>query len=231
MTAVLLVAAAMVMGARHVLATPAIVIFPLVLLGMIALTGSAVGRSSIHYRGAAVVDELTGMLNRAALMGRAAEVAHHTRLTGESVALILIDLDHFKLINDRHGHVRGDAVLQEVAKRIREHLRAFESVYRLGGEEFAVLLAGCSETEAAAAAERILEAVRSEAVHGLSVTMSCGVAASAPGESFDLQAMLARARLSALRRQAERTELHPSERGAEATCCSRLTSSCFGDGT
>jgi diguanylate cyclase (GGDEF)-like protein len=192
-TAVLLVAAAYVIGARQVRSTPAIVIFPLVLLGTIALTGSAVGRSAIHYRGAAVVDELTGMLNRAALTARAAELAHQTTVTGEPVAVILADLDHFKSINDRYGHARGDAVLREVAYRIRKHLRAFESVYRLGGEEFAVLLAGCDGEYATRVAERIWDAVRAEAFDGLPVTMSCGVAATHPGETFDYQTVFARA--------------------------------------
>jgi diguanylate cyclase (GGDEF)-like protein len=192
-TAFLIVAAALVLGADQVRTTPAIVILPLVLLGSIGLTGSAVGRSSLHYREAAVVDELTGMLNRTALSARAAELMHQSRLTGESVAVILTDLDHFKSVNDHHGHARGDAVLQEVAYRIRKHLRAFESVYRLGGEEFAVLLAGCGEADAAHAAERICTAIHSEPVGELSVTTSCGVATTAPGEPFDFDALFARA--------------------------------------
>jgi diguanylate cyclase (GGDEF)-like protein len=192
-TAVLLVVAAYAMGAHELRSTPAVVIFPLVLLGIIGLTGSAVGRSAIHYRGAAVVDDLTGVLNRSALTVRAAELAHQTAVTGERVALVLADLDHFKAINDHHGHPRGDAVLQEVAYRIRKHLRDFDSVYRVGGEEFAVLLAGCGSVNAIRVAERIWEAVHAEPVDGLPVTMSCGVAATAPGEAFDYQTVFARA--------------------------------------
>jgi diguanylate cyclase (GGDEF)-like protein len=192
-TALLLVGAAMTMSAADVRSTPAVVIFPLVLLGIVGLTGSAVGRSSIHYRGAAVVDELTGMLNRAAMVAKVAEIGHQTRVTGEPVAVIIADLDRFKGINDRYGHGRGDAVLQEVAYRIRKHLRAFDSVYRLGGEEFAVLLAGSDMAEAASVAERISGAVRSAPVDGLPVTMSCGVAVTAPGDPFEFELVLARA--------------------------------------
>jgi diguanylate cyclase (GGDEF)-like protein len=192
-TALLLVGSAYAMGAHQVPSTPAIVIFPLVMLGIIGLTGSAIGRSAIHYRGAAVVDELTGMLNRAALSAKAAELAHQTALTGERVSVILADLDHFKAINDRHGHSRGDAVLQEVAYRIRKHLRAFEAVYRLGGEEFAVLLTSCDSVDATHVAERIWKAVHAEPVDGLEMTMSCGVATTAPGETFDYQSLFARA--------------------------------------
>ncbi len=192
-TALLLVSAGMVLGAGQVRSVPATVIFPLVLLGIIGLAGSAVGRSSIHYRGAAVVDELTGMLNRSAMVARVAEITHQTRLTGEPVAVIIADLDHFKEVNDRHGHARGDVVLQEVAYRIRKHLRAFDSVYRLGGEEFAVLLAGSATDEAAHVAERIWDAVQASPIDGLSVTMSCGIAVTEPGDPFEFDALLARA--------------------------------------
>jgi diguanylate cyclase (GGDEF)-like protein len=192
-TALLIVATALVLGAHQVRGTPGIVIFPLVMVGIVGLTGSAVGRSSIHYRGAAVVDELTGMLNRGALAARAAELAHQSLLTREPVALILADLDRFKSVNDGHGHSRGDAVLQEVAYRIRKHMRAFDSVYRIGGEEFAVLLAGADAGEATSAAERIWDAVRSAPVDGLPVTISCGVCATTPGEAFDFDAAFARA--------------------------------------
>lgn len=192
-TGVLLLGAAYEMGGHRLLSTPAIVIFPLVLLGIIGLTGSALGRSAIHYRGAAVVDGLTGMLNRAALSVRAAELAHQTMQTGERVSVILADLDRFQAINDRHGHQRGDAVLCEVAYRIRKHLRAFESMYRFGGEEFAILLTGCDSVDATRVAERLWNAVHSEPVDGLTVTMSCGVATTLPGEAFDYQALFARA--------------------------------------
>jgi diguanylate cyclase (GGDEF)-like protein len=84
-------------------------------------------------------------------------------------------------------------VLQEVAYRIRKHLRAFDSVYRLGGEEFAVLLAGGGIGEAARVAERIWDAVQSAPIDGLPVTVSCGIAVSAPNEAFDFEAVLARA--------------------------------------
>jgi diguanylate cyclase (GGDEF)-like protein len=102
-------------------------------------------RAEAEHRGAAVVDELTGTLNRKALAARTIELEHQSRLIGEPVGLILGDLDHFKTINDVHGHAAGDAVLREVATRLRAELRGFDSLYRIGGEEFVILVPGAAE--------------------------------------------------------------------------------------
>ncbi len=98
--------------------------------------------SDVEHRGAAILDPLTGMLNRAALMNRTGEIEGQSVLTGEPVAVILLDLDRFKLVNDSRGHATGDTVLREVAYRLRKQLRAYDLLYRLGGEEFVVLLLG-----------------------------------------------------------------------------------------
>jgi diguanylate cyclase (GGDEF)-like protein len=172
---------------------PAILLLPLAALVAIACTGWAVGQSAIDHRSASVVDHLTGLLNRTALEARSAELAVQTAQTGEPVAVIVTDLDRFKAVNDNHGHTVGDIVLREAAYRIRKCLRAFESAYRFGGEEFVVLLAGVDDREAAAVAERLWDAVRTEPMNGLPVTMSVGVAASAAGERFDWAAVFARA--------------------------------------
>ena len=76
--------------------------------------------SDVEHRGAAILDPLTGMLNRTALINRTVEIEHQSRLTGEPVAVIVADLDRFKLVNDNHGHATGDTVLQEVAYRLRK---------------------------------------------------------------------------------------------------------------
>lgn len=172
---------------------PAILLLPLASLVAIACIGWAVGQSAIDHRSASVVDHLTGLLNRTALEARSAELAAQTAQTGEPVAVIVTDLDRFKAVNDGHGHTVGDIVLREAAYRIRKCLRAFESAYRFGGEEFVVLLAGVDEHEAAMVAERLWDAVRCEPMNGLPVTMSVGVAASAAGERFDWAAVFARA--------------------------------------
>ena len=135
---------------------------PLTLLFSIALLGTTVGQSALEHRGAAVVDKLTGLLNRTALDSRAAELEHQVTLSGEPLALILGDLDGFKAVNDLHGHAIGDVVLCEAAVRMRAQVRAFDSIYRLGGDEFVILLPGVEADGALELGERLRHAVRDE---------------------------------------------------------------------
>ena len=202
-TAVLMIATALYLDSGAVLANPAVVAFPLALLGSSAFIGSAVGRSAVSHRNASVVDELTGLLNRTALHTRVAELGARAELTGQEVAVVIGDVDHFKAINDTHGHAIGDEVLQAVAARIRNCLRTFESAYRIGGEEFAILLSGVEAAEAADVAERLRQALRGEPVKGLTVTMSFGVATLRPDERFDDDAMFARADAALYRAKSE----------------------------
>jgi diguanylate cyclase (GGDEF)-like protein len=174
-------------------ADPGLLALPAALVLAAGLIGAAAGRSAVDHRGAAVVDQLTGMLNRGALDARVAELTHHATVVGQQVAVIVADLDHFKNINDSYGHSTGDEVLQEVAYRIRKHLRAFESAYRIGGEEFVVLLPGVSTDDAESIAQRIWKAVRNEPVGTLRVTISLGVAASDPAAAFDYSAVFSEA--------------------------------------
>ncbi len=141
------------------------------LLGLITLviafaaihTASTVLRDSdVEHRGAAILDPLTGMLNRSALDNRTAEIEHQSQLTGAPVAVIVADLDHFKAVNDTHGHATGDAVLHEVAYRLRKELRAYDTAYRLGGEEFVVLLLGGSDADVFARADAALYRAKAE---------------------------------------------------------------------
>jgi diguanylate cyclase (GGDEF)-like protein len=135
-------------------------------------------RSDVDHRTEAVIDGLTGMLNRRALDQRLTELRAQAEITGEPVALIAADIDHFKRVNDDHGHATGDAVLVEVAYRLRKALRAFDLAYRVGGEEFLVVLPGADLHAAAALAEELREAVAAEPAAGVHVTMSFGVAGS-----------------------------------------------------
>ncbi len=117
------------------------------LIGLAAIPGLAafaytLMRAEIEQRAHATLDPLTGLLNRKALAGRFAEIAEQAALTGAWVSVIECDLDHFKRINDTHGHDRGDKVLKDAAYVMRKNLRSFELVYRLGGEEFLVVLPG-----------------------------------------------------------------------------------------
>ncbi|HEU4702046.1 MAG TPA: diguanylate cyclase [Conexibacter sp.] len=141
--------------------------------------------SDVRQRAEAVLDPLTGLLNRKALAGRFAELAEQAVLTGEPVALVLVDVDRFKHVNDEHGHERGDAVLKEVAYAMRRSLRSFELVYRLGGDEFLIVLPGADLGVARELAERVREALERARPGGLAITVSVGVATVRGGASFE----------------------------------------------
>jgi len=132
-------------------------------------------------RRSAVLDVLTGCLNRRSFEERSAELDAQARRTGAAVAVILLDIDHFKSVNDEFGHAAGDQVLENVAYVARKQLRRFELMFRLGGEEFVVVL---PDTEAAAAmeiAERLRRSIESTTADGISVTSSFGVAVGSDG--------------------------------------------------
>lgn len=124
-------------------------------------------------------DFLTKLLNRAeTLAGLNRELARSER-NGQSVAVILADIDHFKQINDTHGHAAGDEALKEVARRLKGELRPYDLAGRYGGEEFLLILPGCSLKAAMNRAEQLRSAV-SRNFHTsfgtLPVTLSMGVA-------------------------------------------------------
>jgi diguanylate cyclase (GGDEF)-like protein len=180
---------------HHATEGPQYFLFPLAAIAAVALMSTALLSSDLEHRSEAVVDPLTGMLNRNALATRAAELAQQSAVTKDPVALIVGDLDRFKSINDGHGHAAGDAALRDVAYRIRKRLRAYDLAYRLGGEEFLVVLPGATPEHAAEVAEDLRAAIADMPVAGLHVTMSFGVAASAPGE-FDYESVFYEADLA-----------------------------------
>ena len=192
-----LIAVALLLGVAFgvdsgaVTSNPTLVIAPLALVLVVAIFSLALMRSDAEHRSRAVLDPLTSMLNRTALEGRARELAEQSAITGEPVGMLVADLDDFKAINDTHGHGMGDAVLRNVAYVVRKQLRAFDLAYRIGGEEFLVLLPGAREAECLTVAEQIRSAVEAESTEGVRVTLSCGVNASRAGEAFDFAAVFA----------------------------------------
>jgi diguanylate cyclase (GGDEF)-like protein len=183
---VILLAVAFGVDAHQAIQDPVYVIAPIALLLCVAVLSTPLMRSDIQHRSDAVVDQLTGMLNRNALDNRLAELAQQSALTGESIGIIVGDLDHFKRVNDTLGHSTGDVVLREVAYQLRKQLRAFDLAYRLGGEEFLILLPGSDLAQSAELAEQLRAGIAGGTVAGgLNVTMSFGVGASRRGEDFD----------------------------------------------
>jgi diguanylate cyclase (GGDEF)-like protein len=185
----LLLGVAFGVDARAVIADPPLVIAPLALIVVVTMFAVALMRSDAEHRSRALLDPLTAMLNRTALEGRVEELAQQSAITGEPIGMILADIDHFKAVNDRHGHATGDAVLRHVAYTIRKQLRAFDLAYRIGGEEFLVLLPGALPRESAEMAEQIRVAIEGESIAGVAVTVSCGVAGSPGGSAFDYDAV------------------------------------------
>jgi diguanylate cyclase (GGDEF)-like protein len=130
-------------------------------------------------------DGLTGCLNRSTIDAMLSHELERGRRERETVSFVLLDLDHFKLVNDQHGHRAGDEVLRAFARTVRERLRASDIFGRTGGEEFGLVLPATD----AAGARRLLEQIRSavEAMqvgdglgNALRITMSAGVAVALP---------------------------------------------------
>lgn len=162
---------------RAVWHNPTVVIAPAALMVCVAMFQTSFMRSDIQSRAAAMIDPLTGLLNRTALQRRMEELEQQSAVNHLPVAVVVGDIDHFKAINDTRGHAEGDEVLRAVAAQLRDTLRAFDLVYRIGGEEFLVVLPGADAARAVSLAEELREAVAGET----GVTMSFGVAASHDG--------------------------------------------------
>ncbi len=186
----ILLAVAFGVNAHGVIANPVLVIAPVALLLSVAVLSTPLMRSDIQHRSDAVIDQLTGMLNRNALSTRVLELTQQSAMTGDAVGIIIGDLDHFKDINDTRGHSVGDVVLKDVAYHLRKQLRAFDLAYRLGGEEFLILLPGSDLAQSAELAERLRSSISHSSLGGgVAVTMSFGVGASRNGERFDYSAV------------------------------------------
>jgi len=133
----------------------------------------------------AITDPLTGAFNRRHMEARLAEAPEVLRRHGSPSALLLIDVDHFKRVNDELGHKAGDGVLKGLVSVVRSRSRAVDVLFRMGGEEFVLLLPGTTEAEAAAVAEDIRGAVEEVGLAARPVTVSIGVAGLEPGDSAE----------------------------------------------
>ena len=143
------------------------------------LLAMAKERTELRHRTAAMVDPLTGIANRRSFMQDAAQLAKRHIANPRPTAVLLIDLDHFKSINDRFGHALGDRTLEIFALAARHSVRSTDLLGRLGGEEFAAVLADTTREKAAAVAERIRSSFAHAALevdnHPVGATVSIGV--------------------------------------------------------
>ena len=136
-------------------------------------------------------DSLTGLLNRRALEEIGTEAVEHARSHNSTLSLIILDLDHFKSINDEHGHDGGDAALHHAARCLRDNLRDIDHVARLGGEEFVAVLPNTTQTHAAKIAEELRNCLASLTVEHLSreirLSASFGVTTMLPTDATWLE--------------------------------------------
>lgn len=177
---------------------------PSVLLALMDITERKRAEARLAF--VAQHDGLTGLPNRILLRQRLDEFLAHTRRTGDKVAVLFIDLDNFKAINDTLGHAVGDKLLNSVARRLRSSLRDEDAIARLGSDEFAVVQAGCARPEdAALLAKRLLNALSEPYLldgHTLVSGASVGIA-MAPGDGDDAERLLKNADMALSRAKSE----------------------------
>lgn len=148
-------------------------------ISVVTTVGYVMMRTELRYRGEAMLDPLTGLLNRRGLARQFDDVQRQARDVDSPIAVLVIDVDHFKDVNDRFGHNRGDAVLRELARVMRTALRSSDEIYRIGGEEFLLLASGATPDDAAAIAEHLRLTVERSRPAGVRITISIGVASRA----------------------------------------------------
>ena len=140
----------------------------------------------------AYYDELTGLPNRRSVLRQLEALLSRGRRHGHALAVLMVDADHFKALNDRHGHAAGDAALRALAERLGERLRAEDVIGRFGGEEFVIGLPDAEAAGAAAVAEDVRAAVAERPMtidgHALTLTVSVGWA---PWHDESLEQLLA----------------------------------------
>jgi diguanylate cyclase (GGDEF)-like protein len=140
-------------------------------------------------------DRLTGLLNRGAFEDALPAALEKARTELEPMALLLVDADHFKAVNDTHGHGVGDAVLEHLARLLDDNVRKRDEVYRFGGEEFAVIAPDCTRAAAETLATSLCEAIAAAPHEGegvrIPLTVSIGVAcAQWPGQPGEAGALV-----------------------------------------
>ncbi len=139
-------------------------------------------------------DHLTCLWNRAGILDIMERELNRAQREGTPLGLIMADLDHFKRINDTYGHLPGDAVLLEAARRMHSSVRPYDAIGRYGGEEFLIVLPGCDAPDVVNQAERLRVCISAEPIETpegrIAITLSLGVAAVPKGIEADLDSLL-----------------------------------------
>jgi len=162
-------------------------------MGELSASQQQVQRQNVELKRLATRDPLTGCLNRRAFNELYEHLFSGAQATGMPLSCVVLDIDHFKRVNDSHGHSVGDRVIQEVARKLSESARGSDLVCRYGGEEFTVMLPGMDVRAAVAFAERVRRRIERDCgaaireVPGMAVTASLGVATLGPQVATPLQ--------------------------------------------
>ncbi len=142
-------------------------------------------------------DSLTRLWNRSSILETLSRELARAWRESSPLGVVMVDLDHFKNINDNHGHLAGDAMLREAARRMQNGVRQYDSVGRYGGEEFLILLPNCGESESYSQAERLRKQLNQTDVRiddtALRITASFGVTAALPGEPWTPEGLIRKA--------------------------------------
>lgn len=148
-----------------------------------------------EHRVQAMKDGLTGLWNRTAFLDIFKRELDRAERANTSTGLLLLDLDHFKKINDTYGHLTGDVLLKETAHRLKQNVRSYDFVGRYGGEEFFIALPGCDEMQICKRAEAIRRAIADEPVRvgktEIEITISIGATAASTGAKSTLDVLAA----------------------------------------
>jgi diguanylate cyclase (GGDEF) domain len=165
----------------------------LTVLAFIAFWTYRIKRSQLRFMKLARRDGLTGIFNRQHFVSSAEQQLQYCRKSGRQACLVLIDLDHFKVVNDTHGHAVGDRVLKRAVEACEQHLRSTDIFGRLGGEEFGIVLPECTLDQALDRAEQIRVAIATAAsgddALGIPISASFGVATIARS-GYELRQLL-----------------------------------------
>lgn len=165
----------------------------ILLLSLLAFIGFAtyrIKRSQLRFMKLARRDGLTGIFNRQHFINEAGRQLQYCQKSGRDACLVLLDLDHFKVINDTHGHAMGDRVLKRAVAACQAHLRSTDLIGRLGGEEFGILLPECALEPALTRVDRMRAAVAADHdTSGVSISASFGVA-SVINSGYELRQLM-----------------------------------------
>jgi diguanylate cyclase (GGDEF)-like protein len=202
-----------------------IVAIALIVASSLALTASQrrLRRQSNVNRHQAMHDSLTGLPNRALFRDRAALALRAAARSGDQTAVMVVDLDRFKDVNDTLGHQYGDLLLEQIALRFSTTLRAGDSVARLGGDEFAVLLCSTSDAAALSAAQRLTDVLRDAfTVKDISLDVEASIGIAVAGPDNDIDAVLRHADVAMYEAKSQHLPFATYERSRDDNTVVRL---------